>query len=625
MRAPGLTLVVDLSTGLISTISLSEQFFRTFLGGRGLAAALCYDLIPEGCDPLGPQNVLSICTGLLTGTEAPASGRTHFCALSPQTGILGSSNAGGRFGPALRSLGLQGLVITGRSPRPVYLYVDSYKAELRDAGDLWGLDAWRSDERLKERSEDSKLRVMTIGAAGENRSAMACILIDVHSAAGRTGLGAVMGAKNLKAVAVKAEDRRPAADPARRAAARAYIEAIRDLEMYRTVGRYGQSGYVEWCNELGMLSTRNYASGRFDRASAICGSNLGERVVQRRSCHRCPIHCKAEVKIAAGRHSGERGPRPEFESIVALGSKCGQGDPDAVLHLSNLCGRLGLDTISAGSVLAFAMELWERGVVGPADTGGLELDWGNAESQAVLLEQIARHRGFGAVLADGVRRAAERIGRGSERFAYHVKGLELCAYDPRGALASALGYAVSGRGGDYAFVFPSAEHRWDEMRAARELGRSQAADPLSPSGKAEMVRRTSLCSAVVDSLGLCKVPALGIPAAFDLKREAKLASALTGRDFSPEDLFRAGERIVNLERLFSLRFWQGEGPFDSLPAKFRTEALPDGRAEGRTADPEPMLAEYYRLMHWTPEGIPEPARLEELGLPTSASTGESSA
>ena len=605
---------VDLTAQTLTTRIIPKRLADLFIGGRGLAAALSCQHIPKGCDPLGPDNVLSICTGLLTGSAAPSSARTHFCALSPLTGILGSSNAGGFFGADLRSLGFQGLMLSGASPRPVFLYIDDNGARLCPADHLWGLDTRQCERQLKKDVDDGALRVLSIGPAGESRSAMACIMIDTHSAAGRTGLGAVMGSKQIKAVVVKGVRTKQVVGAARKKAVADYLKPVLASKIYKVVSTHGQSGYVQWCSDMGMLSTHNYQSGVFDAAGEICGTHMGDRVTKRRSCYRCPVHCKADITVRAGRHAGQTGPRPEFETIAALGAKCGQADMDTVLHLSTLCSRLGLDTISAGSAIAFAMELYEKGILTMKDTQGMQLVWGDGQVQEQLLRQMALRSGFGAVLTDGVRAAAERIGANSRRFALHAKGLELCAYDPRGSMSTALGYAVSDRGGDFAYVFANAEYRWDEATAEKNLGHHQGADRFSPTAKGRLVRRCSLCSAVVDSLGLCKVAALGIPAVFDLEAEARLVSALLETEVAADALFAAGERILNLERLFNLRHWNGGGPLDTLPAKFLEETLPGGPAGNRTLQLQSMLADYYREMGWDDRGRPLPETLSRLDL-----------
>lgn len=617
MREPGRILHIDLSSSISSNWRPSDHLIAQFLGGRGLAAALSYQFIPLGCDPLGPDNVLSLCNGLLTGTTVPAAARIHICGLSPLTGILGSSNAGGFFGPALRSCDIQGLAVTGASSQPVYIHIDPQRVEIRSATHLWGLDTVGCESALKEECNDPRLRVLSIGPAGENRCAMAAIMFGAHSAAGRTGMGAVMGSKQLKAIVVSAGRGSGSAGREEVKAGAEYLKPLLGHEVFRTLRAHGQSGYIRWCNEMGLLSSYNYQSGGFESADRICGSNLNDRIVRRRACRGCPVACKADTTIASGTYAGESGPRPEFETIAALGAKCGQSDIDAVLHLSHQCNHYGLDTISTGSVMAFAMELFEKQIITLKDTQGLALHWGNAQAQHHLLEQIALRRGFGALLADGVRAAARRIGRGSERYAFHSKGLELCAYDPRVSSSTALSYAVSERGGDFASIFPSAEYRWDAKRLQQLVGEPQRVDRSSPAVTAAVVHRCSLCSAVVDSLGICKVVALGIPAAFDLEAEARLLSAVWDRQQRPADLFAVGERIVCLERLFNLRQWNESGPvpMDTLPKRFLAQALPGGTAKGRRVENlDQMLTHYYRRMGWDERGRPRLETLKALGL-----------
>lgn len=614
LKNNGSLLYVDLSSHRIRPRPIDNHLADRFIGGRGLAAALSHNYIPAGCDPLGPGNTLTLCTGLLTGTAAPSSARIHFCGLSPLTGILGSSNAGGFLGADLRSLDVQGVVISGISRGPVYLYIDSQGARLFPADHLWGLDTRQCERRLKAIWKDDKLRVLSIGPAGETCAALACLMIGTHSAAGRTGLGAVMGSKRLKAIVVKGRRCRQTSSAAVKKAVAAYLQPIVTAEMYPILRRYGQSGYVQWCSDMGMLSTQNYQKGVFASAGRICGTALGGRITRRVACYNCPVRCKADVTLAPKGQADDTGPRPEFETIAALGSKCGQPDMDTVLHLSDTCNRLGMDTISAGSSVAFAMELFEAGILTERDTQGMALRWGDGRVQEQLLDQMARRYGFGAVLADGVRAAARRIGKGSERFAMHAKGLELCAYDPRGSMSTALGYAVSERGGDYAYVFANAEYRWDEAAAERNVGHREGADRFSPTAKGRIVRRCSLCSAVIDSLGLCKVAALGIPATFDLVAEARLVSALLGRTVTANALFEAGERIVNLERLFNLRHRRENGPMDTLPDKFLKKFLPDGPAKKSTVQLQVMLSDYYREMGWDAQGRPLAQTLARLDL-----------
>ncbi|MHB8992980.1 MAG: aldehyde ferredoxin oxidoreductase C-terminal domain-containing protein, partial [Chloroflexota bacterium] len=604
---------VDLTHRRISTAEYDEALADRFLAGRGANCYQLYQAVPAGTGALDPENVLVMSCGLLTGTEAPASSRLHVGARSPLTGLLGSSNVGGHFGAELRAAGLQSLVIQGQADSPVYLRIAEDGVALLDAADLWGLDAWETQETLRRRAGDDHARTMAIGPGGEALVRYGCIMTERGHAAGRTGMGTVMGSKRLKAILVRGGGRQRQAGPEAREAVHRYAAAIRNAPRYPIYSRYSNTGYVSWADETGILATRNYQRNRFEKAAQIDGEQIIKYVTRSKSCHRCPVHCKAELKIDHGPFAGTEGERPDIEPIVALGSKCGVADVEAVLYLYNLCGRLGIDVISAASCLAFAMELTERGIVTRSDTDGLDLTWGNHRAMEAMLRKIARREGFGAVLAEGVAEAARLIGGGAEDYAYHAKGLELTAYDPRGAMGTALGYAVSNRGGDFTSVYALPEYRWEPEQGQEEFGTPLAVDRLSTEGKGLLVKRAMSVSAVLDSLGLCKVAALSVMGDFSLKAEAELASALSGRPLTPEGLLAVGERVLNLERLFNLRHGATTGD-DRLPAHFLRDGLPDSPNQGQTVELEPMVQQFYAAMGWDAEGRPTPERLRQLGL-----------
>ena len=588
-----------------------EELAHKFLGGRGLNAWQLLEHVGPGTDPLGPENVLILSCGLLTGTQAPASSRLHIGARSPLTGLLGSSNVGGHFGAELRAAGFQSLLIRGRAERPVALWLHGDKVEIRDADDLWGLDAWTTQSRLQEELGEARAKIMAIGPGGENGVLYACIMAGRGHAAGRTGMGAVMGSKNLKAIAVR-KTSEVSKDFRSLKLVKQYIKQIRSAPRYDTFARYSNSAYVTWARDEGLLSTRNYRQTQFEGAERIDGSQMIKYVTRSRSCHRCPVHCKAELKVPSGRFAIE-GDRPDIEPIVALGSKCGLDDVEALLYLYNLAGQLGIDVISTGGVLAFAMELYERGILTDDDTGGVALTWGNAEAMETVMRQIARREGLGAVLAEGVQRAAQIIGRGAEQYAFHSKGLELTAYDPRGAMGTALGYAVSTRGADFTSVYAIPEYRWDAAQGREVFGTEKAVDRLSIEGKGALVKRSMIVSAILDSLGLCKVPILSVVGDFSLENEAALASALSGWPLTAADLLTIGERILNAERLFNLRHGATRDD-DDLPDRFTEEPLPNGPTQGMTAAIQPMVRDFYAVMGWDTDGQPTREKLRELEL-----------
>ena len=424
-----------------------------------------------------------------------------------------------------------------------------------------------------------------------------------------------MGSKLLKAIVVvppqaagDAPGRKarvsPEGDEARtraHAAAQRYLASITAAPAFARFNINGATASVTWCNDEGILATHNFATGVFDGAAATDVTAFAPWIVGSHGCPGCPLRCKAELSLA-----GRPVERPDFEPLVAWGAKVGVDDPQAVALLHERCDRLGLDSVSAGAACAFAVDLFERGVIDDSDTGGLTLRWGDATALEQLVEQMGSGEGFGGLLGDGVLRAAAVIGRGAERFAYHVKGLELTAYDPRGAFATALGYALSNRGADFGHVYARHEFDVTPEAAVRLYGDERAGEATVPDGKAEMVRRGMIVSAVLDALGICKVPALSLLNAYDLEAEAELVREAAGLDVSADDLWLAGERIVVAERLFNLACGAGAAD-DSLPPVFSSEPLAAGPARGVTVPLEEMRGEFYRRMGWSRDGRPTAA------------------
>ena len=598
-------LEVDLDRHEWRRVPYPREVAARFLAGRGFNAQALLHRVPPGTDPLGPDNCLIICCGFLTGTAAPASSRLHVGALSPLTGLLGSSNVGGGFGRAVHSCGIHAVILRGCSPRPVFLMIDGEDIRLCDARPYWGLDTWETESRLKDALGGTGLRVMTIGPAGENGALFACIIGDRDHAAGRTGMGTVMGAKRLKAIVVR--ERRTRRSPGERgsAAVRQFTARIRGAAEFEPFSRYGGAGYLTWADEMGFLATRNYRSSRFEHVDRVDGKSLHRHVVRTRGCGGCPVRCKAELRFPRGKLQGRFATRPEFEAMAALGPKCGLDSLDRLVHLDNLCSRLGLDIISAGSVLAFAMDLFEGGRLTCADTGGLELRWGDADVMETLIHQMSAQEGFGARLAQGVRRFSAQHGPEAARRAPHVKGLELTAYHPLALPGTALGYAVASRGGDFSDVYAVLEYR--------SLSGSSR-DPNQSRNGAALVRGARIATSALDCLGLCKVPALSLLEDFGLEPEAELASALTGWDLTAGDLLEAGERTVHVERLFILK--HGLRPLeDTLPAMFfdREYTPPDVPARSRE-ELEAQIRSYYRLMGWDERGEPTEETLVRLDL-----------
>ena len=368
MNSVGRILDIDLSTGTWNFSPFLEDLIWKYIGGRGFNVQFLNANLPPDVNPLSPANILIFSCGLLTGTAAPTSARLHINARSPLTGLLGGSNVGGDFGAKLRACGIQSLIIREKSPEPVYLWIDGDTIEIRNAKSLWGLDTWQTQEQLQIRLGSKKLEVMTIGPGGENGTLFGCIMTDRDHSAGRTGMGTVMGSKNLKAIVVK--------EPKQKILFRAnnngheeikrYVWQIKNSPHYKEVKKHGGAGYVTWADDLGILATRNYTENRFEAADRIDGKNLEKNIVRSHGCFHCPVKCKADLEFHEGKFKGTRAVRPEFEPMLALGSKCGLSDLDTLVYLDNLCSRLGMDSISAGSVIAFAMDLFDRKILTPA-------------------------------------------------------------------------------------------------------------------------------------------------------------------------------------------------------------------------------------------------------------------
>ena len=612
----GKILEIDLAEEKWKFKEFAETAEQTYLGGRGLNVKHLYESILPGTDPYGPNNILTLSCGGLTGTAAPVSSRIHINALSPLTGVLGGSNVGGGFGASLRSCGIQQLVLRGQASRPVYLWIDGESIEIRNAKSLWGKDTWETQDQLKTKLGSEKLKILAIGPGGENGCGFGCIITERDHAAGRTGMGTVMGSKNLKAIVVKAPKSQVSFRPKNdfHEAIKRYLWQMKNSPEFKTMKEHGGAGYVTWADELGILATRNYRDYHFEDAERIDGKRLKENITRKHGCPRCPVQCKADLRFSTGRLKGKEAVRPEFEPMLALGAKCGLNDLQTLVYLDNLCTRLGLDSISAGSVIAFAMDLFDRGILTTSDTGGLNLNWGNGEAMETLIRQMAYSEGFGRILAKGVRQAAQIIGRGAEHYAAHIKGLEMAGYHPYNMMGTALGYSVSSRGADFSDIYATLEYKWLPDKATKVFGTPVSANPRSIQGKAELVRRSMIVGSVLDCLGLCKVPALCLICTYDLVSEAELVSALSSRAIGVTELFMAGERVVNLERLFNLQHGAGISN-DRLPDMFFEKEYNAGIEPSKPAEwMEPMKQEFYKIMGWDDHGNPTPEKLAELGI-----------
>ena len=590
---------------------LPQDVVHSFVGGRGFNVWYLFNHLPVNTDPLSLENILILSCGVLTGSSAPTASRLHLNALSPLTGILGSSNVGGYAGAWLRSCGIHSIVIKSKASHPVYLYITENNIEIMDAQFLWGLDTLETQIEIKKQLENTRVKILAIGPGGENGARFACIMADKDHAAGRTGMGAVMGAKNLKAVVIARGSQKPfpADSPAARDAVKKYVLKIKNSANYKMFSEYGGAGYVKWAHEMGIMGAKNYRQTRFAHIDQVDGKRLKKNVVRSSGCFRCPVQCKADLEFRNGESGVWKATRPEFEPMINLGARCGVSDLETIVRLDNLCSRLGLDSTSTAAAIAFAMDLYERGILTPKNVGELDLSWGNGESMEVLIRQMAAGIGFGKILAQGVRRAAAIIGNGADNYAAHTKGLELTAYHPGAILGTALGYAISSRGGDYNNVYACIEYGWSQDKATKEFGTPEAVDIQKAGGKGRLVRLSVLVNIILDCLGLCKVPALSLLGAFDLKYEAELTTTLTQRRISAQDLFRAGERIAALERLFNLRHSPANS-VDRLPSMFFKDKNQPLTRESLSR----MIGEFYEAMGWDEAGHPTVEKLNELGI-----------
>jgi len=596
----GKTLRVDLSRKKISSEDLNTQWARMFIGGKGLGAKYLFEELKPNTDPLSPENVMIIMTGPLTGTTAPCASRYAMFTKSPLTGAFLDSYIGGYLGAELKFAGFDAVIIKGKAEKPVYLWITDGKAEFRDAKDLWGLDIHETEKRIKEDLEDKEVKVAAIGPAGENLVKMACITVDLYRHAGRGGAGAVMGSKKLKAVAVRGHQ---GVSVPKIEDFIALCQEITKKDVLTADNEWakidGTPGFLRMVQEAGILPTRNFQMGVFEHVNKIDEVALKEKIlVRRRACYGCPLGCGNLTQVKHGPFAGTVVEGPEYETLAMAGANCYISDLEAIAKYNLLCDQLGLDTISTGDAIAFAMECYERGIITMKDTNGLELTFGNVEAYIEMPRLIAYRKSIGNILAEGVRRAAKKIGKGSGRFAVQVKGLEYPGYDPRGSIGMALAYAVSDRGACHLRAWPANSEAFGDL------------DPFTTEGKAQLVIDDQNLYSVKWSLVVCDFYAIGY------SNIARLCSAATGWDLEEKDVKIIGERVWNLTRLFNVRDGLSRKN-DTLPERISKDQLKRGRAEGHVvsiADFNIMLDEYYKLRGWDEEGRPKEAKLKELGL-----------
>ena len=616
----GKILRVDLSSGRIREVDTPKEWARKYLGGDGMAARLLWEEVGPGVNPLGPDNKLIIATGPVTGTIWHTAGRVVAVSKSPLTGIWGESHSGGHFGPEIKYAGYDMIVVEGASSKPVYLSIYDGKVEIRDASHLWGKDTYETTEAIREELGDPAVQVASIGQAGENLVKYAAIITNYHDAFGRTGMGAVMGSKRLKAIAVRGFGAVEVAHPDEfyefaLEGHRRVLESDQAMELRR----YGTPMLVAVKQAIGELPTKNHWVGVFDRYHEIDAETLREKYwVATKSCFGCSTACKKKHLVRAGEFAGTFTGGPEYEAVFAFGSSAMCDNLPAILRLNLLCNKYGVDVISAGKTMSFVMELFEKGILTKNDTGGFELKWGDYHAMLEALDMIVFRRGFGDLMAEGVRAMAQRIGRGSEKYAMHVKGLEISGQDGRAHRSAGLTHAVSARGADHMRSLVTVDQLayWDT--AKERFGEDKVegvVNGYSEAYKGLAVKMHEDAYAVRDSLIVCWYT-VGWPPIFWMSDFAKLAYLVTGEEAFKDvrEMWLIGERINNLKRAFNVRLGITRRD-DTLPERFTKEPMPAGPAKGQVVNLDVMLDEYYTLRGWDLKtGLPTREKLVELGL-----------
>ncbi len=592
----GKYLDVDLSTGKIIETTLNKDLAEKFIGGKGLGTKILYDALKPSIEPLSPENIILLLTGPLSGTSIQTSGRWCVVTKSPHTGIFLDSQIGGKFGHRLKRSGFDYIFIKGKAESPTYLEISSEGVDLRAANSLWGKGTYDTENILKKKHPKSE--VCSIGPAGENLVSYANIMTDKTHMAGRGGAGAVMGSKNLKAIVAGGSKLILADDPDKfNNLTRAFAKKVLSNPGVKRRHEIGTVMWVKMSNDAGFLPTNNFQSGVFDDASLISGERMRDKyVIGHTACYRCGIACGKTTRFDKGKYAGLQVDGPEYETSALLGSSCGINDLGAIAKGNEICDNLGLDTITAGGTIAFAMEASAKGIL--EQTEIRELRFGNADAQHELLRLIAYRKGIGNLFAAGSLAAANNLGQRSSDYAIQVKSLELAGVEPRGSFGMALAYATSDRGGCHQRCWtPSAELSGTLTRFSFE-------------GVPKFVKDTQDERATCYSLVVCDF----LP--FDLHEMIEMLNAATGFSFTVESYLKTGERIWNLTRLFNIREGMNNS-HDVLPSRFYNEKAPHGDPKGQIIDQisfEKAKREYYEYRGWDSRGIPTKEKLKELGL-----------
>ncbi|MFC1998677.1 aldehyde ferredoxin oxidoreductase family protein [Chloroflexota bacterium] len=618
---------IDLTTGDIETKPIPVKLRKKYIGGRGLDMYLLYNHVEPGIDALGSENVALISAGVLVGTPSSGTGRTHIAGKSPLTGYVGSSNMGGFFSCELRWAGYDHLVITGKADKPSYLWIHDGVIEIRDAAYLWGLDTQETQQAIRNKHGDEEIQALTIGLAGENLVRYANVMTSLKNAGGRTGMGALLGSKNLKAVAVRGTLDLKLAHPEEALAYnKRMIDDIMSAKSSKVMGRWGTPNIWGVTNSSGMVRVRNFQRNQLENATAVECEELEKYSVGRAACFGCQMHCRGRYRIPDGPYKGTYGEGPEYTAQGAFAGEVECTGPMTVLTGNHLTNIYGLDNLETGSMIAWAMELYELGILTDEDTDGIKLNFGNDEAVIEMIGRIARREGLGAILAEGPLRAAEMIGKGSEKYLVHAKGMSNLHSDERPTPSLALGVATSSRGSDHIRsraaidLFGLPDSLLNEVYGQpTPYDGPMNSDYTSYEGKARQVLWQEMCFTAVDCLGICKFHTVFLgPNYPNFEEWSKLLYYNTGLELSPLDIWNVADRCYTLERMFNLR----EGltrKDDMLVDRYYDEPAPDGigKVRGSKIDRNKyntMLDEYYEMHEWDKNGVPKKATLKKLGL-----------
>jgi aldehyde:ferredoxin oxidoreductase len=595
----GHILRIDLTTKAIRRERMDPRDVLKAIGGRGLNSWRLYEELKRDVDPLSPENMLLIGVGPLTGTLLSTSAYMTISGKSPLTGILGDSAAGGHFGPELKAAGYDQIIITGRSEKPCYLLIADDRVEIREGEHLWGLDIFETTKALRKGLKDNAFQVAAIGPAGENLVKFATVACNNSRVCGRTGMGCLFGSKHLKAIAVRGTGKVSVADPL------GYLELCRELDgrimSHPEYGRRRELGstlLMVALNRLGILPTDHFQKGTAAYVDEVSGEKLAQMYkVKNKSCFNCNIHCSRYYVTEDDESEG-----PEFETLCSYSSRIGNKDLRFTLKMATYLNRMGMDSLSSGETIGWAMECVQRGLLTKEDLGGLDFTWGNKETIEKIVHMIVRRQGIGDAFADGTRSLAHHFGRGTEEYAFQVKGLDMICGDPRGLKAFGLTYAIASRGADHLRAEPFFEltERYEESE--RRFGTRDAADRLSDHGKAVLVEFTERQALLTDCLTMCKNVGLSMDI-LDFDFASKLLRAGTGLGFTPERVDEALKGIINADRRLNIAFGVDAGQ-DTLPKRFTHEPLKEGASKGQVVPVEEMVKEYYRLKGWDEQGRP---------------------